>query len=381
MRVFPRLFGLVAASPFFVAPAAMAFVTFDHGRLVGTGSARVDYDSNIFVSHSQVSDTIGTATGGIDYQRDAGIVTCDVGLGFTTQAFAQHSNQNTTDPYLTAQMGYAPSDKTNLHADLDYRRNTIANELVNARTESDDLNFNSTLEYLGSEKLGLRATAGYFQSNYLTPGYSDVGSDYFGAYGVYIYSPKLKLLSGVTATDSWTKHRANSGLSPDNTDWRYTVGAEGELAPKVTGNVNVGVTRRSFKNAGFQASSDLYLSAQLNWAAAEKTTWSLVAARSLTLTAADQSAKTFTTELRVVQVLAEKLTGEAAVGWEAADYQSFRQVGNRNDDGYTVRGRLTYTVNDAVSCDLSAGYRNSHSNLLISTYDRVNAGAGVTVRF
>lgn len=359
----------------------MAFVTFDHGRLVGTGTARVDYDSNIFISHSQVSDTIATATGGIDYQRDAGIVTCDLGTGLTAQAFAKHSDQNTTDPYFTARMGYAPSDKTNLHGDLDYRRNSIANEFVNARTESDDLVFNSTLEYLGTEKLGLRSAVGYSQSDYITKGYSDVGSDYFGVYGVYVYSPKLKLLSGVTATDSWTKHRATAGLSPDSTDWRYTVGAEGELAPKVTGNVNVGVTRRNFKNAGFQGSSDVYLSTQLNWAAAEKTTWSLVASRSLTLTAADQSAKTFSTELEVVQVLAEKLTGEAAVGWQSADYQSFRQIGNRNDDGYTLRGRLAYTVNDAVSCDLSAGYRNNHSNLLISTYDRVNVGAGVTVRF
>ncbi len=381
MRAFPRYCGLLVAGLLATSPIAFAFATLEHGRLVGSASARVDYDSNIFVSNSEVSDTIGTVDGNIQYIRDSGIVTADASLGLVAQAFADHSDQNTADPYFNAKVGYVPSDKTTVRAGLDYRRNTIANEFVNARTRSDDLTFNGSLEYLATEKLGLRALADYVTSNYLTRGYSSPNTYDLGLYAVHVYSPKLKLLAGMTYLGSWTSKRASATPAPDARDWRYAVGAEGELAPKITGNINLGVNRRSFKNSGFSGSTDAYISTQLAWAAEEKTTWSLLASRSLGVTAADQSVRAFDVSVQVVHVLTQKLTVEASAGWNDSKFQSYRGLLNRHDHGYTLRGRLAYALKENISCDLSAGYRDNASSLLASTYDRVNFGAGVVVRF
>lgn len=381
MFPFPRLLGPGIAALLVSAPISYGFATLEHGRLVGSGSARVDYDSNIFVSNSQVSDTIGTADGNVQYVRDAGIITTQATVGMTALAFTRHSDQNTADPYFNSAWGYMPDDKTTVKAALDYRRSTIANEFVNARIRSDDLTLTGSAEYLMSEKLGLRALADYVSSNYLTQGYSDVATYDLGLYGVYVYSPKLKLLAGVTRLESWTSHRASTGNDPANHDIRYAFGAEGEIAPKVTGNVNVGITRRSFKSSGFNGSTDLYLSSQLSWAAAEKTTWSLLVGRSLSLTAADQSVRSTNVSVQLTQRLSQKLTFQGSVGWTDSRFQSYRGLLDRNDHGYSLRGQLAYAVKENISCDLSVGYRDNSSNFLVSTYDRVNVGAGVTVRF
>jgi polysaccharide biosynthesis protein VpsM len=381
MRAFPQFLGLIVAGLCPCAHSVYAFATLEHGRLVGSATARVDYDSNIFVSHSQVSDTVGTVDGNVQYVRDAGIVTLESTVGLVAMTFADHSDQNTADPYLDAKLGYVPSDKTTIRTALDYRRSTIANEFVNARTRSDDLTLNGSAEYLATEKLGWRALADYVSNKYLTHGYSDPRTYDVGLYGVYVYSPKLKLLAGATYLESWTTHRATVGQSPANSNWRYALGAEGEIAPKITGNINVGVTHRSFTHAGFSGSTDAYLSSQLSWAAAEKTTWSLLASRSLGLTAADQSVRAFDVSLQVVHQLSQKLSLEGSAGWSESSFQSYLGLQNRNDHGYTLRARLAYAVSETLSCDVSGGYRDNSSSLLTSTYDRVNLGAGVVMRF
>jgi len=267
------------------------------------------------------------------------------------------------------------------HLGLDYRRFTIANEFVNARTRSDDFTLSGSGEYLMSDKVGLRALADYATSQYLTAGYSDTAMYDLGLYGVYVYSPKLKLLAGYTHVESWTSHKVALGNSVANRDARFAVGAEGEIAPKVTGAVNIGLNRRTFEKSGFSGSTDVYLSSQLSWAAAEKTRWTLTATRALGVTAADQSVKTFTVMAAVSQGLAEKLTLEAGAGWTENDFQSYGGTLNRNDHGYSLRSRLVYAVRENFSCDVSAGYRDNSSNFLVATYDRFTFGVGATVRF
>src|SRR6185369_8368144 len=135
--------------------------------------------------------------------------------------------------------GYQPSDKTNLRGGLSYRRNSIGNATVNDRTKSNDLLLDGRFEHLATEKFGWRLDGVYSNMNYLTTGYSDVESYSVGAHAVHVYSPKLKLLGGITTGEGWTSGvRGRRGVSSQ--DWRYTVGAEGEFAPKVTGDVSVG---------------------------------------------------------------------------------------------------------------------------------------------
>ena len=354
---------------------------FARGDILGTATLSTGYDSNIFVSNTQVSDTVATLSGRLRYLRDASEVTFETGLGLDAYVFASHSKQNSVDPDFNAKLGYVPSDKTELRTSLDFRRNSLANETVNDRTKSNDLNFDGSAQQLFSEKLGVRGTFSYSRGDYLTAGYSDLRNDSLGLFGVYVYSPKLKLLAGVTALDSWTVRRPAGRRSPSNSDWRYTVGAEGELTGKLSGELSAGLLRRSFDSPGFTDTNALYLSSRLTWAAAEKTSWHLQALQNLTLSAADQSLKSTSLTLNVTQILGEKLNLEGSAGIDHSVYSGFGLVGDRTDDGSVYRLRLNYVLRKDLSADLSAGYRNNDSTAANSRYDRVNFGAGVQLRF
>ncbi len=358
-----------------------ALGTIGHGRLVGNASVRGDYDSNVFVNNTQVDDYIVTTNGSLRYVRDAGILTFEASVGATAYAFTDDNDQNSIDPLFEAKFGYLPSSKTELRGNLSFIRNTVANDAVNARTQSNDLTMDSTFQHLTTEKLGFRLTGNYSESAYRTTGYSDVFNYGLGVHGIHVYSPKLRVLAGVTMLEWWTDERPGSRASPSSQDWRYSLGLEGELAPKVSGDFNVGLVDRSIDAVGFSDDSSLFLSSRISWLASEKTTWSLLLSQNLSVSAADQSVKSLNASLVLRQTLTERVNFEGSAGIDRSRYSSFNNVGNRRDNGYILRGRLNYTLNDYVGFDVSSGYRNNDSNLTISDYDRFNIGAGVSVRF
>ncbi|MEY2882132.1 MAG: hypothetical protein RLZZ15_4512 [Verrucomicrobiota bacterium] len=385
--------GMVIVSPL------SAVTNVGHGRLVGTATARLDSDSNVYVSGTKkASDIVGTANGELRYIQDASEVTFEAGVGLTALAFADHDELNVIDPRVSAKLGYKPSDKTDFTSDIGYARNTVANEALNDRTKSNDFTFNAQLEQNVTEKLGLRGRIGYSSQDYSTVNYSDVFSYTLGVDAVHYYSPKLKLIAGITTIENWTSNRSVGRRDPSGKDWRYTVGAEGEISPKVTGKVSAGLVSREFNTAGLEDTNAFYFSSSLAWAAAEKTIWTLTASQDLSLSAADQSLKSSVLAIGFQQGLSEKVTLDGSVGFDHANFSSVtlqRAVGatparlvrsSRIDDGVVLRARLNYVLTADVTADLSAGYRNNDStdgsaNLKASTYDRFNIGAGLSVRF
>ena len=381
MRAFFRLLVLASVAGSVALTSSFGLGTIGHGRLVGSASVRADYDSNIFISDTRIDDYVTTADAALRYIRDSGILTFEAAIGATATAFLDHKNENSFDPFFEGKMGYSPSDKTTMRGNIAFRRTSVANEQVNDRTQSNDFLLDGSFEHLTSEKLGLRFLGNYSHSAYHTAGYSDVLSYGLCAHAVHVYSPKLKLLAGVTVLEWWTDDRSPGRRSPSSNDIRYSVGAEGELAPKVSGDVNIGYVQRDFDSTGFGDAGALYLSSRVAWSATEKTTWSLVLSQNFGVSAADQSVKTLSATLNLRRKFTEKLNFDSSVGADRSTYTSFNNIGNRKDDGYVIRGRLNYLFKDNITMDVSTGYRDNDSDLAVSTYDRFNIGAGLSVRF
>jgi len=350
-------------------------------RVVSTVGARLDYDSNIFVNNSEVHDWIYSMNGGVRVIHDVSELTSDVGVWANGQIFTDHSDQNSFDPGIDARLAYVPSDKTNMKIGASWRRSSMANEALNTRSKSADFALNAQWEHLATEKFGARFTGDYWKSDYRTAGYSDLANYTVGVDAIYVYSPKLKALAGVAWGESWTTHRAFNRRNPGGDDTRYTLGFEGELAPKVTGEIRVGVQDRSFATAGFGDESALFLSSRLTWAAAQKTVWNLRANQGLNVTAADQSSKNFDASLSLTQELAERVSLEGSVGYTRANYSAFGGAGARRDHGANARLRVNYALNENASFDASAGIRDNSSSLATSDYQQFNFGAGFTYRF
>lgn len=374
-----RRYGIVLVG--LIVAGGLAAAEVGRSRVVSTLGARLDYDSNIFLNNSEVSDWIYAMNGSVRMIHDVSEITTDVGVSALGQMFSDHSGQNSFDPGIDARIGYMPSDKTQLKAAADWRRNSMANDLLNARVKSTEFVTNASWEHLTTEKFGVRVSTDYHKSDYRSAGYSDVASYDVGAEAVYVYSPKLRTYAGVTWGESWTSKRAFNRPNAGGDDVRYTVGFEGELAPKVTGTVRFGLAQRDFATAGYGDESAFFIASRITWAAAEKTVWALNVDQGLNVTAADQSVKNLAASLVVTQELAERLSLEGSIGYTRANFSVFGGAGARRDNGTSARVRLNYALNENASIDASAGVRNNNSSLKVSDYQQVNVGAGFTYRF
>lgn len=350
-------------------------------RVVSTVGARLERDSNIFLNSTEVADSVFTADAGVRMIHDVSEITSDIGVGVIGQYFFDHHDQNAFDPSIDARIGYIPSEKTQVKLAGDFRRSSLANDALNDRTSSRNLTLTGSWEHLTTEKFGVRTNAAYHKGDYSTRGYSDVADYSVGVEAVYVYSPKLRSYAGYTWGESWTANRAFNRRNAGGKDKRYSLGFEGELSPKLTGDLHFGVTKREFTTVGFGDDSAFFIASRLSWAAAEKTIWTLAVDQDLNVTAADQSTKNLSATLVVTQQLAEKMSLEGSLGYTKSKFSTFGGAGARNDDGTSARLRLNYALNENASLDASAGVRNNNSTLAISDYRQVNFGAGVTYRF
>ena len=284
---------------------------------------------------------------------------------------------------MRGQLAYTPSYKTTVNGGISFQRDTLANDVLNTRTKSNDFNFNGSLQHLFSEKLGYRVLGDYRDDKYLTAGYADVLDYSAGADAVYVYSPKLTVVGGYTHRESWTANRAGTPAgSPASKDDRYSVGFEGELAPKVSGTFSIGVVQRRFDAAGFGGNaSSLFLASGLKWVPLQKTSVSIDASQDFDTTAANQSSKVGSLTIGVTQTLDQNWSVDGSVAYTHSDYTGLGAANSRVDDNYRIRGRVTYAVTTNVTLDASVGYGKVDSTNAFSTYDRVNAGVGVTASF
>lgn len=352
------------------------------GQLETRLSARVDYDSNIFLNNSDVSDTVGTAAASVNYARDIALVAEQLSVGATGSMFFDHSRQNSVDPFAHGSLTYTPSDKTVATGSLFYDRSTLANEQLNTRTKSDEIRADGSLQNLFSEKLGYRVIGNYRYSNFLTSGYADVYSYSLGASGVYAYSPKLTSLLGYTHRESWTSGVPGAvGSGPASTDDRFDVGFEGELAPKVSGTFHIGWQQRSFDSAALQDRSALYLSTGLKWIPRQKTTVNIDASRDFDTTAARQSVEMTSLSVGVRQVIDSRWSVDGSVAVSHSKYDGSVSALDRTDDSYRLKARATYEIATNIELEVALGYGNVDSTNIFSTYERVNAGVGITATF
>ncbi len=358
-----------------------AGINLGRGRLVGSAGARVEHDSNLFLNQRGGADWSAAWRGEARYTRDSGLVSLDSAAGLQVVRFREFEEQDAVDPFAEASSTYRPSDKTEARAAVAYRRQSVANDAVSDRTRSDEFTAEGRFEHQVTEKLGWRAAGAWVFSNYLTAGYSDVGRSEAGLHAVHLFSPKLKLLAGLTLADAWTRAPGAGRVAAAAGDWRLTVGAEGEFSPKITGEVSAGLVRRDWKRAGFANDEALFLAARVAWAASEKTTWTLRAMQDLSLSAADQSVRAFDLSLGVGRSFTSKLSVEGGIGYVRAAYRGFQGAGNRDDHGGSLRGAIRYLVGRRATLEAAAGWRDHRSTEELATYRRAYSSVGVTVRF
>lgn len=362
-----------------IAGSLQAEVALAGGDLFARAAVRTEYDSNIYANNLEKDDVLFRLTPGLLWVHDTGLIRAEMAGGVEFQQFCDHTEDNSSNPYGSLDLKWAREEgKSEGMLSAAHSRLSYANAFVNERTKMDDLSLRGSFGHFVTEKLGYRVKAVFTDQDYLTGGYSSVRKALGGVEGRYQYSPKLEAVLGYTYRDTTTRHR-NGRASIASTDHRILAGFDGELLPKVTGRLAVGVVNRQFDTLGLEDETGLLVETALDWTPDEGTTVSLFAKRDFDTSPVDQTMRTFETGVDFARKVTEKLTVSAGLSYEHCVYVG--GITARNDDVIVARARAAYAFTKLIEAAVDVSNRASDSTLAISDYNKLVFGATVVAKF
>jgi hypothetical protein len=362
-----------------VAHESLAFVEIARGALTAGLTVSAAHDTNIFGNNTERPDGFLTITPDLQFTRNAGAISLFAAGGVDLIRFSDHPDQNSEDPFASLKFNYDGADKGSAQAGVSYRRRSQINDAVLTRTESDDYLADATVNYYCSEKFGVRPRADLNFSRSRTDGFNDIDRLSAGVGFLYRYSPKLTLVSGYDFRTTETRDRFAGTDEPDSSDHRFSLGVEGDLAPKLAGSASLGAIYRDFDHG--DSSWMPYAGIDLTWAVLEKTSVVLTVSSDFDTTASAQSSKSLRTALGVRQALSVRLSLFGLIGYEHLKYSSSGLIGGRTDKVIPLTLALDYAVNKYRSLGAGVSWRHNSSDLVIADYDRAVYTLQASVRF
>lgn len=209
----------------------------------------------------------------------------------------------------------------------------------------------------------------------------------FGVTGGYKVQPKTKVYLGYRRQIiHYTGRSAGvNGGDKNNKSHFFDLGVEGQIAPKLTGNIQAGyqlkdydqaqsfaITKTGFavRDAQRKAYTQAWVaSSNLTWKPMERCTWMLALSRSLNESTYGSNRYSISNNanLSVSHVFPHKLTGRIKAGVQIDKYpEAFNAtidapVNNRRDDTYTQGAGVGYKLQDWIDLGLDYGHTKRSS--------------------
>jgi hypothetical protein len=340
---------LISAALGVVANAAPFLAIGDGAELFATGSLGVRADDNIFLSNNATSDTIFDIAPGLEltFGKDSQLK----GTVTLVDAFSSYSDNSGLNTNLfSGDFGAGYSDgKLKLDLSTGYHELNQNSVDIHGLTRRDVFNFLVKSEVEVSPITSAAAGFSFAHTNYKRKGYSD-SDDYTVPVNFYYkWTPKTDLSVGYQYRSYQTV------LGQDSTDNYFNVGARGEFSPKLTGEFNIGVTRRSLSKGSDETM--LGLNASMTYEYSEKTSFQFGASNAPDTSPQGQQQKNFSLSGSVLSNISDQWKVRAGLSWRSINYLT------RTDD--YIEGTLgaTYIVNTYVSIVGAYAYRNNSSVL------------------
>lgn len=361
------------------APNAHALFEVARGTLGVSAALSAEYDTNIFANATEQDDVSLVFTPGVNWSRNVGLVSTSAQAGMKTISFTDTSGQDSIDPFLNINLRVDRAEKGSASFGFSYARTTEANDVLLDRTESDQVNGNGRIDYLYSEKTGVRFNGTFRLSDFRTAGFNDVDSFALGGGLLYRYSPKLT--SDLTYSFSPENATNLTGISdPSSDNHRLSVGFEGALFTKVSGLFSIGYAYRDFNAGG--SDDTVLLASSLSWAASAKTNFTLGASNNFDTTAAGQSSRAFQVTVGVRQTLTEKISISGNIGHQRVKLDELGPLATSREDDAVILGlNLAYRINDRFSAQSGLTHRISDSTNALAKYDRSVVSLGLNAAF
>jgi len=364
-----------------------ALIVFDNenGELALTTRIGYEYDSNIFGSADEVSDTIIVATPKFQFRRDSGLIQLDASAGIDTGWYTDNSFFDYEDFKSDIVLSYPNEVEGRLYLVLGYgyNQNTEVDSFLGGIQNYDDISAFLSARYRLTDRFGLRFLPKYRSreyekvedmDNFLFGQLSDWDQTSYRFDLTYNYSPKLELLVGYRYNDIDSPGRANvSGTSN-----LLLVGLEGEITPKIDGIIEVGAQSRTF-DADLSDLTAAYFNVELSYALTDRTSLGLSIGQDFDIASTGVAVSPFVIGVSAAHSWNSKFATNVELGWLSYNFNGIDV--DRTDT--LLRGTVTgeYTLTDRSAVDARLIWQSRDSDNEFLNYSRLRAQLGMTFTF
>lgn len=344
----------------------------DNAELFVTAAAQVQADSNIYLdSNKEKSDTIYSFTPGLDLVFGKGAANKgNVYYREEIRRFADNDVQDTELSNLGVNSSYSNGltkvDLNASYAQIAQNDNDLRASGTIVRRDVTSLGGKS--EFSISEKTVLGVGLSFDKTDYGPASYVDSNIWSLPIDVYFKASPKLDWSVGY-------RYRSTdlSGSSSDSNDNFFNIGARGEFSPKLTGQVRVGYTQRSFDRG---ADDDLFgFDSNLSYAYSQKTSFGLTLSNDFGSSGTGESTKNFSIGLTANNRFNEQWSLNTAINFRKSEYPK------RTDDFTDASVALAYIYSTYVNFSASFTLRDNSSGSASAEFSQNVFSLGANVRY
>lgn len=373
------------------------------GALFIDTSTSLVYTSNVFLNSGEEEDLFFSFTPTAIYMRNVGLVSWSLEGGTSLFRYNSRTEQNSEDFFLRFTGTYPnyPDAHPRLGGTLNlgYEEDSQPNEFLNNKFFTKRYEIGSHWRYRVSDKTGLFFGGSYNYNAYSDPRLNDVQMLMWTIGGYYSYSPKLDLNISYRGRRSLTKEvfqfpsgapgeamsfGADGQIQPtvprekiDSQDHGISVGASGELTPKIAGSASIGVQGRYFDRDDLSDRYSLFSSISLSWAARPTTAVSAVLAHDFSTLPDNRSVETWQITGRLSQRLGQYFTAQCFLSYSEGYWHNL----DRDDEEFSAGIGLARTVLTNGSVAINYSYTKRWSNLDFANYENIRISGTFRYRF
>jgi hypothetical protein len=363
----------------FSARTAHAFLRFNDGtdQIFVTGTVATGYDSNIFASKGGSGDTTTNGSLAVEYQRRAGYIGVNASLTWSIGRFNKNTAEDFANPSALVELT-KETGRTTGSLQLSAARQSSADTAANERTTSMSYGANLNWKYPVVERYTLSGALGWTELTYVnSPGLTNLTTYTANIDLFYVYTTERDLFGGYRIRFS------DTSASTSDVDQDVHIGVNGQILPKLNGNVSVGwQVRNSTGPGGVSAGqfSDITASGSATYAYNKKLSITGQITKDFSTTSTNVTTDSLAANAEADYAYNAKWSATATVGY---GLNKFLGVGgdNRTDYDFTWGAGLNYTQSDHFKASLVYGGFENWSTAAEANYVRNTLTLTLTSRF
>lgn len=335
-------------------------------------SYSIGFDSNVFTRKAGKGSFTQSAGAGIDYTRQAGLISISANASISVGDFTSIKGQSFADPNLSLALRKRYGRTTGSWS-ISGRHESQPDPDAGQRTKAWNFGTNLDLHYPINDRYYITnsiSTSGKFYADSLQ--FSDLRT-YNDSIAInYIYSSKLDLNGGYSIRVS------NTTKSTKAYDHNFSFGASGGILPKLSGSISFGYQlRQSDSIIGHHEKFSSFSSAtNLKWLFSRKISFNGDISDDFAISSTDISTNRLGLGLHMTSSLTSKVIGNFGVNYSTTEFLGIAGDG-RKDTLFMFDASTGLALTTHVRTSLSYAYMINTSNK--SNYDFVRQTLTFTI--